>query len=106
MCEILAPCGDKNTAFIAINSGADAIYLGMMAFSARGGAVNFTFEDLRDTIRYASIFGVKVYVAMNTVVKNSELPSFLDFVAGVWNSGVDAIILQDIFLGIYKRTLP
>ncbi|MCD8041368.1 MAG: U32 family peptidase [Clostridia bacterium] len=103
MCEILAPCGDKNTAFTAINSGADAIYLGLTEFSARDSAVNFSFEDLRETINFASYFGVKVYVAMNTLVKNGELKSFFDTVCKVWGCGADAIILQDIFLGKYIK---
>ncbi|MCD7728609.1 MAG: U32 family peptidase [Clostridia bacterium] len=103
MCEILAPCGDKNTAIIAINSGADAIYLGLSDFSARESAVNFSFEDLKETINYAAYFGVKVYVAMNTLIKDSELDAFFDTIKRVWECGADAIILQDIFIGKYIK---
>ena len=97
--EILAPSGDLQTAKIAINSGADAIYLGLSAFSARASAVNFTNEELLETLRYAKLFNVKVYVAMNTVVKESERKTFLEQLLQAWSLGVDAIILQDIFLG-------
>lgn len=97
--EILAPSGDLQTAKIAINSGADAIYLGLSAFSARASATNFTNEELLETLRYAKLFNVKVYVAMNTIVKESERKTFLEQLLQAWSLGVDAIILQDIFLG-------
>ena len=99
MCEILAPAGDKNSALAAINSGADAIYLGLKQFSARSSADNFDLSQLKEIINYAAIFGVKVHVAMNTLVKQSEVSSFLSSVCEVWNAGADAIIMQDIFLG-------
>lgn len=99
MCEILAPAGDKNSALAAINSGADAIYLGLKQFSARSSANNFDIAELKDIINRAAIFGVKVHVAMNTLVKQDEVEGFLSAVKEVWNAGADAIIMQDIFLG-------
>ncbi len=99
MYEILAPAGNKECALAAINSGADAIYLGYSAFSARAGAENFDFSALKAIISHAHLFGVKVYITMNTLVKDKELEEFLSTLVAVHNLGADAIILQDIFLG-------
>lgn len=107
MIEILAPAGDENSAYAAINAGADAIYLGLTAFSARSSAKNFDLSALGKLAADARLFGVKVYVAMNTLVKESELNSFVQTAVDVWNIGVDAIIIQDIYLGAYlKKTYP
>lgn len=107
MSEILAPAGNKQSAIIAINSGADAIYLGLSDFSARSSAENFTAEGLKEICGYAHLFGVKVYVALNTVVKQKELESFFESVKTAVNSGADAIIIQDLFLGKFiKRNFP
>lgn len=105
MAEILAPAGDEQSAYAAINSGADAIYLGLTAFSARSSAKNFDFSSLEKLIGYAHILGVKIYVAMNTLVKQSELPSFIESAVEVHNLGADAIIIQDLFLGKYLKEM-
>lgn len=99
MCEILAPAGDKNSALAAINSGADAIYLGLKQFSARSSADNFDLAELKEIIDYAALFGVKVHVAMNTLVKQSEVADFINGVKSAYAAGADAIIIQDLFLG-------
>ncbi|MDE7380153.1 MAG: U32 family peptidase [Clostridia bacterium] len=107
MIEILAPAGDEKCAYAAINAGANAIYLGMSSFSARSSAANFGREQLEKLIAHAHLFGVKIYVAMNTLVKMSELQSFIDTAVEVHNLGADAIIIQDIYLGAYlKKTYP
>ncbi len=107
MCEILAPAGDKNSALAAINSGADAIYLGLKQFSARSSADNFGLEELKEIINYAALFGVRVHVAMNTLVKQSEAEDFINCAKAVWRAGADAIIMQDIFLGrALKKACP
>lgn len=107
MKELLAPAGDLKTAKIAVNHGADAVYLGYSAFSARAGAVNFGESELREIVAYAHFFGAKVYVAMNTMVKENEVESFLRTLLNVWSIGADAIILQDVFLGKYiHETYP
>ncbi len=103
MLELLAPCGDLKTYYIAVNSGADAVYLGLSDFSARKNAVNFTEEELCKAVRHAHILGVKVYVAFNTLVKQSELPAFFETLKKAYQIGVDAFILQDVFLGKYIR---
>lgn len=101
--EILAPAGNQECALAAIHSGADAIYLGYSAFSARAGAENFDETVLAEVIKTAHFSGVKVYLAMNTLVKEGELDDFFSTLLKVWRLGVDAIILQDIFLGKYIR---
>ena len=105
MLEILAPSGNLECADVAIRSGANAIYLGYTAFSARDGADNFDEQALAATLQKAHLAGVKVYVAMNTVVKSCELDSFLTTLLSLWGMGVDAIILQDILLGKYIHSL-
>ena len=99
MIEILSPAGDEQSAYAAINSGADAIYLGLTAFSARSSAHNFDFPTLKNLISYAHALDVKVYVAMNTLVKDDEVDDFIENAIEAHNIGADAIIIQDIFLG-------
>ena len=107
MLEILAPAGNMECADAAINNGANAIYLGLGSFSARQGAENFDALAFREIVKMARFFGVKVYVAMNTIVKNAEINDFLSSVVFAWNTGADAIILQDIFLGkLLKERYP
>lgn len=103
MLEILAPAGNAECAAVAIANGADAIYLGFSQFSARQNAENFDETGLRDVVKKAHFCNVKVYVAMNTIVKDEEIESFLHALLCVWNTGVDAIILQDLFLGKYVK---
>ena len=102
MLEILAPAGNAECAYAAINSGADAIYLGLASsFSARQGAENFDEAAFRAVLQYAHLLGVKVYVALNTVIKEAdgEFEKFLENLLFVWNEGADAIIMQDVLLG-------
>lgn len=101
--EILAPAGNEECAIAAINSGADAVYLGYSAFSARDGAENFDDGKLESLLKRAKLLGVKVYVAMNTLVKSEEKEVFLNQLIHLWNMGVDAIIMQDILLGKYVK---
>ena len=107
MLEILAPAGNEECAKAAIINGADAIYLGLSAYSARQNAENFDLSALSKTIEYAHFCGVKVYVAMNTIVKDEETEGFLSALVDVWNCGADAIIMQDALLAkAIKRTYP
>lgn len=99
MIEILAPAGNIECAEAAIKNGADAIYLGLSAFSARQGAGNFDVESYRAILQKAHFCGVKVYVAMNTIVKDTELDAFMESLLFAWNEGADAIIMQDALLG-------
>lgn len=103
--EILAPAGDENTARIALSCGADAVYLGLGQFSARSSAENFDFDALERTVRFAHLLGAKVYVCLNTLVKDSETDAFLESAKKVWEIGADAILMQDIFLGKRIKSL-
>ena len=107
MVEILAPVGNKENLISAINAGADAVYLGLKDFSARKTAQNFDFDELRYAVAYAKTFNVKVYVTVNTLIKDSEINDFLSAVNVAYSLGVDAFILQDVFLGKYvKEIMP
>ena len=105
MLEILAPAGNAECAEAAINNGANAIYLGLESFSARQNAGNFDEAALCAVLEKAHFCGVNVYAAMNTLLKENELNSFFEALLFAWNAGVDAIILQDVFLGklIHER---
>jgi putative protease len=105
MTEILAPAGDIQSAYSAINSYADAIYLGLTSFSARSSAENFDFDGLKAIIDYAHLFKVKVYVAMNTLVKQCQLDEFMQNIVLAHNLGADAIIMQDMYLGKYIHSI-
>ncbi len=99
MCEVLAPAGDEAAFYAAINSGANAVYLGLTDFSARKSAANFSLDNLKGYIDHAHALGVRVHVALNTLVKEGETDRFFESVLGAWNAGADALIIQDIFLG-------
>ncbi len=105
MLEILAPAGNAECAKAAINNGADAVYLGFSSFSARQSAGNFDETAFRAIVQTARFCGVKIYVAMNTIVKDGEIEEFLKTLLLVWDLGADAIILQDALLGraIHER---
>lgn len=107
MFELLAPAGSQECFFAAVNNGADAVYMGLTNFSARKNAANFTAENLPYFVAYAHTLGVKVYVAVNTLVKNAELGDFLATVGAAYSAGADAFILQDVFLcGLLKSKFP
>jgi len=105
--EILAPAGDWKSAIAALSAGADAVYLGLSAFSARANAENFDSEAFGHVLTYAHLSGAKVYVCLNTLVKDDETQAFFDCALQAWNAGADALLVQDIFLGKeLKRRYP
>ncbi len=107
MVEILSPAGSIESFYSAINGGANAVYLGLDDFSARKNAQNFTKENLPFFVNYAHLFGVKVYLALNTLIKDTELEKFFDFASFANEIGVDALIIQDMALGkILKNAFP
>lgn len=93
--ELLAPAKDKETAITAINSGADAIYIGAPAFGARAAAGN-SIEDIKEIVEFAHIFNVKVHVTINTILKDDELSQVTELIRKLYDIGVDAIIVQDM----------
>ena len=107
MFELLVPAGNAECFFAAINNGADAVYIGLSDFSARKNAENFTKENVRYYIAYAHVFNVKVYVAVNTLVKNAEFDKFVSTVKYAYEAGADAFIVQDVFLAeTLKKIFP
>ena len=93
--ELLVPAGDINSFYAALNNGADAIYLSGKMFGARSYAKNFTEEELITVLKLGKIYGVKIYVTMNTLVKENEVEDFLKEVEFLYSLGVDAILMQD-----------
>ena len=93
--ELLVPAGDINSFYAALNSGADAIYLSGKMFGARSYAKNFTDDELKTVLKLGKIYGVKIYVTMNTLVKENEVEDFLKEVEFLYSLGVDAILMQD-----------
>lgn len=105
--ELLAPAGDIEAAYSAFYFGADAVYLGLRQFSARAEAINFSAEDLDEITAYAHANGKKVYVALNTVLQETELPLLLSHLQVCQNTHVDALIVQDLGVArIIKKTFP
>jgi len=106
MVEVLSPAGDRESFYTAINSGADAIYMGAPKFNARMKASNFSLDDMREVVRYAHLKGVKIYVTLNTLVTSSELKEVVSIVGDLWAMGIDAFIVQDfgivyVLKGVY-----
>lgn len=97
--EILAPAGSLQSARAALLSGADAVYLGLKEFSARESAENFDAPSLANVTAFAHLLGAKVYVCLNTLVKDGELSAFFSSAVSAWNAGADGILVQDLFLG-------
>jgi len=108
--ELLAPAGGMEALIAAVENGADAVYLGARAFSARGYASNFSEEELEKAIDYAHLRGVKIYVTVNTLLKEGEMENALMLLSRLREIGVDAIIIQDLGLislsGKYLPDLP
>ena len=93
--ELLAPVGDMECLRQAIFNGCDAVYLASKSFGARKFATNFTNEEIVEAIKFSHLYGVKVYVTMNTLVKNNEVEDFLKQAYFLHKNGVDALIVQD-----------
>ena len=105
--EILAPVGNMESLKSAINNNADAIYLGAKSFNARGGVENFSFESLKEAVEYAHLFGVKVYLTLNILIKDEEMKEALNVVEKALEMCVDAFIVQDVGLVyLIKNTFP
>ena len=101
--ELLAPAKNLETGIAAIDHGADAVYIGAPEFSARIAAGN-TLADIQKLIEYAHIFNVKVYVALNTILYDNELPKVEKLISQLYKVYADALIIQD--MGILKLDIP
>lgn len=100
--ELLSPAKNYETAIAAINSGADAIYIGASEFGARKNAPN-SLEDIEKLVNFAHKFYVKIHVVINTILNNEELEKAINLVKSLYNIGVDAIIIQD--MGLVKAAI-
>jgi len=107
MIELLAPVGSREALVAAVESGADAVYLAGKMFGARASAPNFSDEELAEAVTFAHLRSVAVYVTVNTLIDNTEIPILITYLRYLYQSGVDAIIVQD--LGVFhiaKQVIP
>lgn len=105
--ELLAPAGDADCAFAAFDNGADAIYAGLPKFSARDKSNNFTASELSKISAYAKKYEKKVYLALNTLIKEGELEEIYKYLSEVNQMGIDAVIVQDIGIAwMLKQFFP
>ena len=103
--EILAPAGNEQSLVAAVRSGADAVYLGTGAFNARRNADNFKDDSLTDAVNYCHGRGVKVYLTLNTLIRDEELPAFLAAAREVAQAGSDGVIVQDLAVVQVLKTI-
>lgn len=107
MKELLVPVGNMDSLKAAVMNGADAIYLGGKRFGARAFAGNFNDEEMISAIHFAHLYGVKIYVTVNTIVFESELEDVYNYCLFLHKAGVDALIVQDLgLMSLLKRRLP
>lgn len=105
--EILAPCGNAEMLTAAVRSGADAVYFGAKAFSARRNAENFDTEQLKGAVKYCKIRGVKTYLTLNILIKDSEILNALNLAKQAYLAGIDGVILQDLGLAdLIRKNIP
>lgn len=105
--ELLAPAGSMESFYAAVNSGADSVYLGGKNFNARQNSKNFDNDEMMDIIRYAHNKNVKVYVTLNTVLKDEEILEALNYAVFLYENDVDAVIVQDLgLLYLIKKHIP
>ena len=97
--ELLAPAGSLESFFAAFENGADAVFCGLKTFSARAKAKNFTMFELERLVGYSHKLNKKIYVALNTLIKESELPELITVLGALEHLSIDGLIIQD--LGLY-----
>jgi collagenase-like PrtC family protease len=101
--ELVAPAGNADIGIAAIDHGADAVYIGAPKFSARAQACN-SISEIARIVRYAHLYYARVYMALNTILTNEELPQALEIIKQGYDSGIDALIIQDV--GLLEMELP
>lgn len=105
--ELLAPVGSMDHLKIAINAGASSVYLSGKNYGARKFAQNFTLDEIHDAVKLAHLHNVRVYVTVNTLIKESELESVLNYLNELYAIGVDAVLVQDLgLIELINRYLP
>ena len=101
--ELLSPAGDLECLKVAVQNGANAVYLGAEEFNARINSINFGREELVQAIEYTKLRGVKTHLTLNILIKNNEFEDAIKLVEFAYNSGIDAVIIQD--LGLAKKVI-
>lgn len=105
--ELLAPVGSMESLKYAISAGADAVYLGGKNFSARAFSKNFSKEEMKEAVKYAHIRGVKIYVTVNTLIYETEVDKFIDYIRFLHKINIDAVIMQDIgMIHLIRKKFP
>lgn len=105
--ELLSPAGDFETLKQAIHNGCDAVYLGGKKFGARKFATNFDEAEMVSAIKYCHLYGVKIYVTVNTIIFESEIEDCLEYITFLHKNGVDAVIMQDLgMIFLVRKVLP
>ena len=105
--ELLAPAGSLDKLKMAIKYGADAVYIGGEEFSLRAAAENFTIENIKEGLDFAHERGKKVYVALNIIPRNGDLPVIAEYAKKLYNLGADAVIVSDLgAFSIIRETVP
>lgn len=107
MFELLSPAGSFDSLKAAVQNGADSVYLGGSFFSARASACNFNNEELILAIKYSHIRGVKIFVTVNTSIKEKEMADFINYTDFLYKINVDALIISDIgVMNVLKKRYP
>ena len=105
--ELLVPAGNMECLYQAVYNGADAVYVSGINFGARKFVTNFTSEELVEAIKFCHLYGVKIYVTMNTLIKNNEVDDFIDQARFLHKNGVDALIVQDFgMICLLRKKFP
>ncbi|HKM42700.1 MAG TPA: peptidase U32 family protein, partial [Limnochordia bacterium] len=105
--ELLAPAGSWDALRAAVENGADAVYLGGKSYSARASAANFSPDELKEALDYCHIRGVKIYVTVNTLLREDELKGAISYLGDLYQWGVDAVIVQDLgLIGRARQDVP
>ncbi|ALS23151.1 MULTISPECIES: peptidase U32 family protein [Paenibacillus] len=105
--ELLAPAGSLEKLKFAVHYGADAVYIGGQQYGLRSNADNFTFEEMREGVKFAEKYGAKVFVATNIFAHNEDLPGLEEYLKGIQDAGVHAIIVADpVIIETCKRVAP
>ena len=105
--ELLAPAGNVNSLKAAVMAGCDAVYLGGSHYGARAFSKNFDNNEIIEAIKYCHLYGVKVYVTVNTLIYENEVDSFLEYIEFLHKNNVDAVIIQDFgMFDLVRKTFP
>ena len=105
--ELLAPAGNMENLKAAVMAGCDAVYLGGMNFGARAFSKNFSNDEIVEAIKYCHLYGVKVYVTINTLIYESEVDLFMEYVDFLHKNNVDAVLIQDLgMMDLVRKTYP